>query len=59
LHELVNRLWLANEFSDAGRVIEAEAPFPEEAVVEAEIRNSSRPGSQARMRRRVNLRTSW
>jgi hypothetical protein len=52
-------LWLANEFSDAGRVIEAEAPFPEEAVVEAEIRNSSRPGSQARMRRRVNLRTSW
>jgi hypothetical protein len=52
-------LWLANAFPDAGRVIEAEARFPEWAIVEAEIRTSSRPGSQAHMRRRVNLRTSW
>jgi hypothetical protein len=45
-------LWLANGFSDADWVIEAKSPqFPKGAVVEAEIRNSSRPGSQAHMRR--------
>jgi len=49
-----NDLWLA------GRVLKAKNPFPLNALVEAEIRDSSRAGSQApNAPPSVNLRPSW